>query len=83
MCGARFERVIAGLAGGLVACGGSDTGERPMALDTSGQYGSRTPTSWLNNWPVNARTNYALLFDRQLQPKRAWQSVIEAADETQ
>jgi endo-1,4-beta-xylanase len=37
-------------------------------------------TSWLNNWPVNGRTNYALLFDRQLQPKQSWQKVIEAAD---
>ena len=24
--------------------------------------------SWLNNWPVKGRTNYALLFDRQLPP---------------
>lgn len=35
--------------------------------------------SWLNNWPVKGRTNYALLFDRELRAKRAWQSVIEAA----
>jgi endo-1,4-beta-xylanase len=35
--------------------------------------------SWLNNWPVNGRTNYALLFDRQLQPKQSWQRVIEVA----
>jgi endo-1,4-beta-xylanase len=35
--------------------------------------------SWLNNWPVNGRTNYALLFDRELQPKTAWQSVMDAA----
>jgi endo-1,4-beta-xylanase len=35
--------------------------------------------SWLNNWPVRGRTNYALLFDRQLRAKRSWQSVIEAA----
>ena len=36
--------------------------------------------SWLNNWPVRGRTNYALLFDRELRPKRAWQSVIQAAN---
>src|SRR5262249_17992093 len=36
--------------------------------------------SWLNNWPVNGRTNYALLFDRQLHAKQSWQKVIEAAD---
>jgi endo-1,4-beta-xylanase len=35
--------------------------------------------SWLNDWPVKGRTNYALLFDRQLRPKRAWQSTIQAA----
>lgn len=35
--------------------------------------------SWLNNWPVKGRTNYALLFDRELRPKQAWQRVIEAA----
>jgi endo-1,4-beta-xylanase len=35
--------------------------------------------SWLNNWPVRGRTNYALLFDRDLRAKRSWQSVIEAA----
>jgi endo-1,4-beta-xylanase len=35
--------------------------------------------SWLNNWPVNGRTNYASLFDRELEPKAAWQSVVDAA----
>lgn len=40
-------------------------------------------TSWLNDWPVNGRTNYALLFDRQLNPKQSWQKVIEAADGAQ
>jgi endo-1,4-beta-xylanase len=35
--------------------------------------------SWLNNWPVKGRTNYALLFDRELRPKQAWQRVIAAA----
>jgi endo-1,4-beta-xylanase len=39
--------------------------------------------SWLNNWPVNGRTNYALLFDRSLQPKPAWQRVIDAASVAQ
>jgi endo-1,4-beta-xylanase len=35
--------------------------------------------SWLNNWPVKGRSNYALLFDRQLRAKKSWQRVIEAA----
>jgi endo-1,4-beta-xylanase len=43
-------------------------------------WGVSDRTSWLNNWPVNGRTNYALLFDRQLRPKQSWQKVIEAAD---
>jgi endo-1,4-beta-xylanase len=35
--------------------------------------------SWLNNWPVRGRTNYALLFDRELRPKQSWRRVIEVA----
>jgi len=38
--------------------------------------------SWLNNWPVRGRTNYALLFDRELRAKQSWQRVIEAANHT-
>jgi len=57
--------------------------QRSDAVHSVTLWGVSDAYSWLNNWPVNGRTNYALLFDRQLQPKRAWQSVIEAADETQ
>lgn len=32
--------------------------------------------SWLNGWPIRGRTNYPLLFDRQLQPKPAFFSVV-------
>jgi endo-1,4-beta-xylanase len=35
--------------------------------------------SWLNNWPVRGRTSYPLLFDRQGQPKPAFQAVIRTA----
>jgi len=35
--------------------------------------------SWLNGFPVRGRTNYPLLFDRQLRPKPAFYKVIEAA----
>jgi len=35
--------------------------------------------SWLNGFPVRGRTNYPLLFDRQLKPKPAFYKVIEAA----
>jgi endo-1,4-beta-xylanase len=35
--------------------------------------------SWKNNWPIQGRTNYPLLFDRQGQPKPAFYSVVELA----
>ena len=33
--------------------------------------------SWLNNWPVNGRTSYPLLFDRNARPKPAFGAVLE------
>jgi endo-1,4-beta-xylanase len=35
--------------------------------------------SWKNNWPVRGRTNYPLLFDRDAQPKPAFDAVIRLA----
>jgi endo-1,4-beta-xylanase len=35
--------------------------------------------SWLNNWPIQGRTNYPLIFDRNYQPKPAFYSIIETA----
>lgn len=32
--------------------------------------------SWLNGFPIRGRTNYPLLFDRELQPKAAYDSII-------
>lgn len=32
--------------------------------------------SWLNGFPIPNRTNYPLLFDRALEPKRAYQSLM-------
>lgn len=32
--------------------------------------------SWKNNWPVKGRTNYPLLFDRNGQPKPAFDAVL-------
>lgn len=37
--------------------------------------------SWLNDWPVVGRTSYPLLFDRQGQPKPAFEAVIRVAKE--
>jgi endo-1,4-beta-xylanase len=39
--------------------------------------------SWLNDWPVQGRTNYPLLFDRNGQPKPAFDAVIRVASEKQ
>lgn len=38
-------------------------------------WGVHDGQSWLNGWPVPGRTNYPLLFDRQLQPKLAFYKV--------
>jgi len=45
-------------------------------------WGTHDGKSWLNNFPVRGRTNYPMLFDRDLQPKPAFFSVIEAAQST-
>lgn len=33
--------------------------------------------SWLNDWPIKGRTNYPLLFDRNYQSKKAYQSIFD------
>lgn len=33
--------------------------------------------SWLNDWPIKGRTNYPLLFDTQLQPKKAYDNLMK------
>jgi endo-1,4-beta-xylanase len=40
-------------------------------------WGVTDADSWLNNWPVRGRTNYPLLFDRNGQPKPAFDAVIK------
>jgi endo-1,4-beta-xylanase len=42
-------------------------------------WGVNDGQSWLNDWPINGRTNYPLLFDRDFKPKPAFTAVIEAA----
>jgi endo-1,4-beta-xylanase len=53
-----------------------DTVERVTA------WGVTDGDSWLNDWPVQGRTNYPLLFDRNGQPKPAYNAVIAVASET-
>ncbi len=40
-------------------------------------WGVHDGQSWLNNWPVMGRTNYPLLFDRQLKPKTAFYQILK------
>jgi endo-1,4-beta-xylanase len=35
--------------------------------------------SWLNNWPVKGRTAYPLLFNRDCQPKPAFNAILQLA----
>jgi endo-1,4-beta-xylanase len=40
-------------------------------------WGVNDAHSWLNGWPVRGRTNYPLLFDRNFEPKKAYEAVIK------
>jgi endo-1,4-beta-xylanase len=42
-------------------------------------WGVTDKNSWKNNWPVKGRTNYPLLFDRNSQPKPAFDAVLRVA----
>jgi len=39
-------------------------------------WGVNDSQSWLNGFPVRGRTNYPLLFDRNLRPKAAYDSIL-------
>lgn len=41
-------------------------------------WGTHDGTSWLNYWPIRSRTNYPLLWDRDLKPKPAFDAVLRA-----
>jgi endo-1,4-beta-xylanase len=49
-------------------------------IDRVTMWGVHDGQSWLNYWPIRGRTAYPLLFDRQLQPKPAFDAVVRAAD---
>lgn len=40
-------------------------------------WGVHDGQSWLNDWPIKGRTNYPLLFDTNLLPKKGYQSVMK------
>jgi len=42
-------------------------------------WGVTDANSWLNNWPMQGRTSYPMLFDRNYQPKPAYQAVINSS----
>lgn len=44
-------------------------------------WGLHDGLSWKNNFPVRGRTNYPLLFDRQMQPKPAYFRLLELAQQ--
>ncbi len=45
-------------------------------------WGVTDKMSWLNNWPIRGRTDYALLFDRAGEPKPAFHRVVEVLQQT-
>lgn len=42
-------------------------------------WGANDGESWKNGFPIQGRTDYPLLFDRELQPKPAFYTVVKAA----
>jgi len=45
-------------------------------------WGINDGVSWLNSWPIEERTNYPLLFDREYNRKPAYYSVLEIAKDS-
>ena len=43
-------------------------------------WGLHDGLSWKNNFPIRGRTDYTLLFDRKLQPKKAFHAVMATAE---
>lgn len=44
-------------------------------------WGLHDGVSWKNDFPITGRTDYTLLFDRNLSPKKAYYSVLETAED--
>ncbi|KAA3437685.1 endo-1,4-beta-xylanase [Rufibacter hautae] len=41
-------------------------------------WGVTDADSWLNDWPIKGRTSYPLIFDRNYQPKPAFQAIVQS-----
>ena len=55
---------------------------RQPAITMIGFWGTHDGRSWLNDFPVRGRTNYPLLFDRQMQAKPAFDAVMKTLQTT-
>lgn len=44
-------------------------------------WGVQDGNSWRNNWPVRGRTDYPLIFDRNCEPKLAFNAIVETVQE--
>ena len=56
--------------------------KHPREVERVTFWGVTDGDSWLNDWPVRGRTNYPLLFDRNGQPKPAYDAVMRVASNT-
>jgi endo-1,4-beta-xylanase len=46
-------------------------------------WGVHDGQSWLNGWPIKGRSNYPLLFDKNLVPKKAYYSIMQLKEAKQ
>lgn len=44
-------------------------------------WGLHDGLSWKNNFPIRGRTDYTLLFDREMKPKKAYHAVIQTVED--
>ena len=44
-------------------------------------WGLHDGLSWKNNFPIRGRTDYTLLFDREMKPKKAFDAVIQTVND--
>jgi endo-1,4-beta-xylanase len=56
--------------------------KQPRAVSRVTFWGVSDRSSWLNNYPIWRRTNYPLLFDRNGEPKAAFQAVVGLRETT-